>query len=122
MKLTHLLVHEPEGNRLISDQSLIVTFGITDTLLPPATVCQRVHYVTYHPIIIPLLLEEFDPHVGYGHRETVIEAESTNGWRYAQERHPRHIFSNGDSVGVQLVDEVVSLKARFNNRIDVKRM
>lgn len=33
-KRTHLLVHEPERDRLVSDKCLVVAFRVRDTLLP----------------------------------------------------------------------------------------
>ena len=38
--LAHLFIHEPKGERLVSDQSLIVTLCIGNTLLSPAAILE----------------------------------------------------------------------------------
>lgn len=48
------LVHQPKCNSLITNQCLIMTFRICDTLLQPPSICQCVHNVSHLPRFIAL--------------------------------------------------------------------
>ena len=49
------------------------------------------HNIADVPLIVRLFLEQLDPHVWDGHRETVVKSNSTLRDRSAQRWHTRHI-------------------------------
>ena len=54
--LAHLFIHEPKGECLVSDQSLIVALGIGNTLLSPAAVLKSPANILHIPILVLELL------------------------------------------------------------------
>ena len=121
-----LLVTQPEEDGLVSHQPaiisvgfrrglreisirLVVTLGISDGLLAVAAVGQCPADVGDIPILILLLLQELDPHVGDSHRQTVIKPDTTERKWEAECRHARHILCNCDAVGKDVVEHLVSL-------------
>ena len=50
--LTHLLIHEPKGNRLVSNQCLIVALGIGNTLFSPAAILKSPADAWYIPVLV----------------------------------------------------------------------
>ncbi|KAI3492991.1 hypothetical protein L1887_42366 [Cichorium endivia] len=103
----HLLVHEPEGKRLVADERLVVRLGIGDRLFQMTSVGEREADVAKVPVLVRLFLEQLDPHVWHGHREAVVEANTALRDGSAQRRHARDVLGDGDGVGVVLVDHVV---------------
>ncbi len=65
--LAHLFIHEPKGECLVSDQSLIVALGIGNTLLSPAAILEGPADTFHIPILVLELLQDLDPHIGNGH-------------------------------------------------------
>ena len=54
---THFFVHQPERNRLITDESLVVTLGIRNALLKVPAVREGVNNVTYLPLVVLLVFQ-----------------------------------------------------------------
>jgi hypothetical protein len=115
--LTHLGVHQPEGQRLVTDKRLIVTLGIGDTLLLVPSVGQDMRNVSNLPLVVCGLFEQLDPHVGNSHRQAVIESDTALWDRPAERGHARDIFCNGDGVGVEFGQHVVCLQAVSAERV-----
>jgi hypothetical protein len=112
-KLTHLLVHQPERQRLVSNEGLIVTFGVGDALLAVPSVDEGVDDVAHVPVVVALgLLEELDPHVGNGHRQSVVEPDAARGNVSAEGRHAGDVLGDGDGRGVEGVDHRVGLTGK----------
>jgi hypothetical protein len=86
---------------------LVVGLRISDSLLavPPVRQCES--EVAHIPVDILLLLQPLDVEIRNGHRESVVESYSAQRQRYAETRHARHILSNSDAAGVQLVQQLV---------------
>ena len=61
-------------------------------------------------------LEKLDPHVGNGHRETVVESYSSIWDRNAESWHSRDVLGNGDGCGVESVDHGVGLREKGRGR------
>ena len=59
------------------------------------------------PVLITLLLDEFNPVVGHVHGHAVVEAVAAVLQRRGQAGHARHLFGDGDGLGIDLVDQVV---------------
>ena len=70
--------------------------GVSDAVLLPTPVGQRVHDVAHVPVLVPLLLQQFDPHVGHGHGEAVVEPAASLRCGAAECRHARHVFRDSD--------------------------
>ena len=86
-----------------------MTLSISDALFAVPPVRQCMYDVPYIPLIISLVLQELDPHIGDRHGQAVVEAHTTVlGW-HAEKGHTRHVLRNCDDVRIQLVQEVVSL-------------
>jgi hypothetical protein len=73
--------------------------------VPP--VCQCEIEGTHIPIDVLLLLQPLDVQVRYGHGKSVVESYSAQRQRDAETGHAGHIFRDGDTVGVQLVQHLV---------------
>jgi hypothetical protein len=106
---THLLVHQPERERFIAHQSLVMALCIGDTFLAIAPVRQCMDDITHVPRIILHVLEELDPLVRNCHGEAVVKTNAPDVRRGAKKRHPRHIFSDGDDIGEERMQSVVCL-------------
>ena len=88
-----------------------MALGVRYALLAPAAIRKSVHDVAQIPFVVTLVLEQLDPHVGHGHGEAVVEADAAlRNWD-AEERHARHVFSNGDDGGIKSVQKVIGLIA-----------
>ena len=48
----HVLVHQPEGERLVADQRLVVALGVADVLFAVAAVEQRVKQLAEVPLLV----------------------------------------------------------------------
>mmetsp|Transcript_24606 Transcript_24606/g.76616 ORF Transcript_24606/g.76616 Transcript_24606/m.76616 type:complete len:642 (+) Transcript_24606:455-2380(+) len=103
----HLCVHEPEGDRLVADNRLVVGLDVRDDLLLPTAVGQRVGDVAHVPAVVGALLQELDEHVGDGHGQAVVEAEAAVLDRPAERGHAAHVLAHGDGAGNHAVDQVV---------------
>jgi len=103
----HLLVHKPESNRLVTNQSLVMRLAVSNrgflrrrmnTLsinrsnsedpLHCRIICRRSIYhvspvgeskddVANIPLIVRLLLEQLDPHVRDSHRQAVVKTNTS---------------------------------------------
>ena len=110
--VVHLGVHEPEGVRLGPDDGLIVGLGVPDALLRVPTVAQRGDDIVHAPVLVPQVslpgrLEQPDPDVRDGHRETSVEADAALAHGAAQRGHPRHVLRNHLDARIRLVQHVV---------------
>mmetsp|Transcript_40311 Transcript_40311/g.126894 ORF Transcript_40311/g.126894 Transcript_40311/m.126894 type:complete len:704 (-) Transcript_40311:165-2276(-) len=105
--VVHLLVHEPEGDGLVTNKRLIVRFGVANNLLLVSSVCQRVYNMTHLPLIVRHLLQELDPHIRSSHGKTIVEAETSLMDRAAERWHARNILGDADGPGPDGVDHVV---------------
>ena len=73
-----------------------MAFSVADSLLVRTLVGQFVPHLTRTPLLVPLLLDPFDPMVGDAHGHTEIEADSTCLEWGRQPGHTAHILGNGD--------------------------
>ena len=110
--VVHLGIHEPERDRLITHDGLIVRFGVPDALLGVSAVAQRGDDVVHAPVLIlqpgfPRRLECSDPEVGDGHREPSVEPDAALLHRSAQRGHPGHVLGDDLDSGVALVKHIV---------------
>lgn len=65
-----------EGLRRL-DLRLVVTLSIGDRLLAVSTIDQGEGKVAHVPVAVLAFLQELDVHVGNGHGQTVVEADTT---------------------------------------------
>jgi hypothetical protein len=87
----HQRVGQPHDQRLVANKRLIVTltipmffkrvshkatFFLRDVFFSCSSVCGDVEELRDVPLLVGLVLEEGDPHVGDGHVEAVVEAEA----------------------------------------------
>ncbi len=106
--VVHLLVHEPEGERLVPDQGLVVGLGVGDALLVVPPVLHGEHQVPHVPCLVGgPLLHHLDPLVGDRHLQPVVEADAALGDRVADARHAAHVLRDGDRPRIQRVHHVV---------------
>lgn len=50
--LTHFLVHEPEGQRLVSDERLVVTLYVRNARLAVPAIDERMYYIAHLPFVV----------------------------------------------------------------------
>jgi hypothetical protein len=109
-RLTHLGIHQPERQRLITDKRLIMTLSIRNTLLRMSPVGQHVRNVSDIPLIVCFLLQQLDPHIGDRHGQSVVEADAAFVDWSTESGHAGYVFRDGDDVGVDFVQHVVGLE------------
>ena len=107
---THLLVHQPERDCLIADESLVMALCVRDASLTMAPVDQGMNDIGHVPCVILRMLQEFDPLVRNCHGEAVVKTNAPNMCRNTKKWHPRHIFSNGDDIWEERMQGIVRLK------------
>jgi hypothetical protein len=78
-----------------------VTLAIGDAHFSVASVGKRMNNVRKVPLIVRLVFEEFDPHIGYGHGQTVIEANPPLRNGHAKKGHTRNVLGDGDNRGIE---------------------
>lgn len=86
---------------------LVVALGVGDGLFAVATVCQCERKVANVPLAVGLFFQQLDVHIGYGHGQSVVEADSSKRMRETQCGHARDVFCDGDTLGVELVQHCV---------------
>ena len=59
------------------------------------------------PLLVGVFLDQFDPEIGHAHGQTVIKADPSFLYGDPQPRHAAHLFGNGQSPGVDLMDQFV---------------
>ena len=106
---THLLVHQPERDRFVAYESLIMALCIGDAFLAVAPVHECMDDVTHVPCVIRRVFEELDPLVWNGHGKSVVKTNASNISGDTKKRHSRNIFSDGDDVWEECVQSVVRL-------------
>ncbi len=65
-----------------------------------ATVGEGETDVSEIPLFVRRFFEEFDPHIGYSHGKTVIEADASFRDWAAKSGHSRNVFGDCDGVRV----------------------
>jgi len=103
----HILVYEPEYDCFITNQRLIVTLGIGYGVLVPALVGKLIENIPHMPILVPQLLDPFDPMISNSHAQAEIKAYSSHFPRIGKCWHAANIFSQGDGAGIAFVDQLV---------------
>ena len=88
----HFLVDQTEDYGLVAYKRLVVAFAVADGLFVGAAVCEFPEYGCRMPVFILLLLDHFDPVVGYSHREPVIEAHAAVFEFRGYARHAAHFL------------------------------
>jgi len=107
---THLLIHKPEGQRLVADECLIVTFAVSNALLAMSPIRQCVDNITNVPLIVLFMLEKLYPHIRDGHRQSVIKSNACHFDGLAKKWHSGYIFRDRDHGGVKGAHRIVGLK------------
>ena len=79
----HLLVHEAEGDGFVTDEGLVVGFGVSDGGFAVAAVVEDAPEFFHVPVFVALVFEELDPVVGDAHGEAVGETDAAFGVRAA---------------------------------------
>lgn len=92
-----------------------MTLRICDALFAMPSVRKSVTDVCEVPLVVRLVFEKFNPHVGYCHRKTIIKSNAALFGRDAKERHPRHVLGNSDALRVKIVNKVIGLRSYSEN-------
>lgn len=86
---------------------LVVAFGIGNSFLAVATVCKCKCEVAHVPLVVGVLFQEFDVHVGNGHGETIVESYAAECVWDTEAWHAGDVFGNCYAVRVQLMKHLV---------------
>ena len=103
----HIGIDEPEDECFVSHKGLVMTLTVGDGLLVGTTVFHLPEDGAGFPVFISQFLDGLYPVVGDVHRHAVVEPISTVLIACCQSWHATHLFSDGDGVGIHLVDEEV---------------
>lgn len=68
----------------------------------PANIC-------HIPLVVLLLLQKLDPHVGDGHGKTVIKTDTPQSKRETQSRHSGNILGDCDGFGIDVMEHFIGL-------------
>ncbi len=107
---THLLVHQPERERFVAYESLVMALCIGNAFLAVAPVRECMDDVTQVPCIIRYVFEELDPLVRNSHGKSVVKTNAANISRGTKKRHSRDIFGDGDNIWEECVHSIVRLR------------
>ncbi len=102
----HFLIHQAEGEGLVADECLVVTFGVGDGCFAVAAVAEGRSEFVEVPIFVALFLEQFDPVIGDAHGESVGETDAAFFEGAAESGHAGHVFGDGDGAGFEVVDQL----------------
>ena len=103
----HIGINQPEDNRLIADESLVVTFGIRDGFFVCAAISHLPENRRRFPIFVALFLDQLDPEIRDVHSQPVIESEAAVLELTCEAGHTADIFGNRDGVGLDFVNHFV---------------
>ena len=103
----HVGIDQSEDDCLVAYKCLIVALYIRDGLLVGTAVGQCPEDVGHVPVFVALLLEGLDPIVRNTHCQAIVEAHTAIFDRTSESWHAAHFLGDGDSVRVNLVDELV---------------
>ena len=99
----HLLIHQPEYQRLVPHQSLVMALRVTYGLLVRAFVRQFPPDFAHAPLLVTLFLQPFYPVVCYAHSHPEIEAQAARGERGSKSRHSAHVLRDGYRIRIQFL-------------------
>ena len=103
----HLLVHQPERNGLVADQCLVVRLAVGHRFDIRQPVGHHVPHLPDVPLFVRHFFQQFDPEVGHGHAEPVVEPYPALFGRGAHAGHTADVLGNRDGVRIQVVDQPV---------------
>ena len=115
----HLLIHQAERERLVTDERLIVAFGVSDGGLAVAAIGERAPQLVEVPILVAAVFEQLDPIVRDAHRETMGESDTAFRNRPAEARHAGHVLGDDDGTRLDFPDELRG-KLQIENRVIVR--
>ena len=104
----HVGVHEAEDDGLVAYECLVVTLGVGDGLLVLAAVGHLIEDMTGFPVLILNLFDILDPEIGNTHGQTVVKSHAAVRYRASETRHAGHLFGDGDGIGFDLMNDLVS--------------
>lgn len=114
----HLSVAEPEHERLVTDERLVVALCVCNRLLHVPAVGEGVDKVTYVPIRVVELLEPLDVQVRNGHGKTIVKSKSAERDRNAQAGHSRNVLGDRDCRWEDPVNHLIR-HHQINNRLEI---
>ena len=103
----HLLIHQAEGDSLVAHYSLVVRLGVSHRLNLRQTVGHHTPHLVDIPILISLILQQFNPIVRNCHSEAEVETDTAILDCAAHSRHTAHILGNSYSLGTEVVNKFV---------------
>ena len=103
----HIGINQPEDNRLIANESLVVTFGVRDGFFVCAAISHLPENSRRFPIFVALFFDQLDPEIGDVHSQPVIEPEAAVLELTCETGHAADIFGNRDGVGLDFVNHFV---------------
>ena len=103
----HRTPHQPEGNRLVAHQRLVVRLGIGHRPHRGKPVGQHVPDLPDVPRLVGRILQHPDPEVGHRHPQPVVKPNTTVDHRRADARHAAHLLGYGYGGGFHLLHQLV---------------
>ena len=115
----YLCVEQPHRNGFVSHESLVVALGVRDAGLFVSSVGQLESNVANFPILVFLLFQQLDPHVGDCHGQSEPEADSSfldgpaksgEAWDIFSDEYDLWVDESGEHVGDGEVGECVEVE------------
>ena len=110
----HIGIDEAEDDGLVAHKSLVVALAVRDGLLVGTTVLHLPEDAAGLPVLVLQLLDGLNPIVGHIHRHAIVEAKAAVLELGSEARHARHLLSDGDGIGILLVNQAVGQREIAN--------
>ena len=98
----HFLVTQPEHQRFVAYQRLIMGFAVANDLFLWSANGQLVVDLIQIPVFVRGFLQKPDPHIRLAHSQTVVKADAPLGDRNTHTGHGRHILSDQNGIFIHL--------------------
>ena len=103
----HISVNEAENDGLVAHERLVMAFGIGDGLFIGTAVGHFPENAGGVPIFVLLFFDGLNPVIRHVHGQAIVKAKATVLKFGSQSRHAADIFSDGDGMGLDFVNQFV---------------
>ena len=103
----HVGIYQSEYDGLVSNECLVVAFGIRNRRLVGTAVGKFPKDTGRFPVFVLQFLDGLYPIVRHIHGHAVVKSHTAVFEGQCQSGHSGHFFGNGDGIGINLMDELV---------------
>ena len=115
----HLLIRQPEHDRFIPHQRLIMRFTVADGLFTGAPGRQFIPHLPDIPVLVLDLGNRPDPIIRQSHAEPIIKAHAAFPNRQAHSRHAAHILRDCHRVLTETMHQIIG-QLQIGDRLRIR--